>query len=270
MYILFYNPISRSGNGEQSLNEVIELLDTDDYEAINVLEVEDFQTLVDSKSVDDVFVVIGGDGTISKFINLIPIIPQKIMIYAGGTGNDFMRNFEGDLIEYDDSVDKPVVQTDELTKVCNGFGTGIDTMVLKFYNEAKTKSKLSYFYNTLKSFLLYKPITVEVSIDGEKKTFNKVYLVSVSNGKYFGGGMMIAPDAKVDDGMLDVVIVHDISRFNLFRIFPKIYSGKHIEYKKYVYYKQGKNIEITQKESRNFSTDGELGRKVYNNFKVSV
>lgn len=270
MYILLYNPISRSGDGEKSLNEVIELIDTDEYEAVNVLEVKDFKEMVDSHPVDDVFVVIGGDGTISKFINLVPLIPHKIMIYAGGTGNDFMRNFDDKLVDYSDYIDKPIVETDKVTKICNGFGTGIDTMVLKYYNESKRHSKLAYFYFTLKSFIKYKPATVTVDIDGKVQTFNKTYLVTVQNGKYIGGGMMVAPDAKVDDGLLDVCIVHSISRLKLFQLFPSIYKGNHIKYDQYVFYSQGKEISISQEDPRGFSTDGELGEKVYNNFKITL
>lgn len=270
MYLLLYNPISRSGDGIKSLEEVIEMISPAEYEAINVLEVEDFEQLIDSRPVDDVFIVIGGDGTISKFINLVPLFPHKVMIYAGGTGNDFMRNFDEKLVEYSDEIDKPYVQTDKVRKICNGFGTGIDTKVIEYYNASKTHSKLAYFYFTLKAFFTYKPITTTVTIDGVERTFKKTYLVSIQNGKYFGGGMEVAPHAKVDDGLLDVIVIHSISRLKLFLVFPTIYSGKHLKVKKNVFYKQGKEIRISQDTPRSYTTDGEIGEKVYNNFKISL
>lgn len=270
MYVLLYNPISRNGHGEKSLEEVIELLPTKEYESVNVLEIKDYQKLFDSHPVEDIFIVIGGDGTISKFINAVPIIPHKIMFYAGGTGNDFMKNFENELVEYSDEIDRPIVQTDKKIKFTNGFGSGVDSLVIESFNNSKSKSNFAYFYYSLKAFLTYKPISVTVNIDGEERTFDRTYLVSVQNGKFFGGGMCVAPDALVDDGLLDVTIVHNISRLKLFFVFPSIYSGKHVKFAKNVFMKQGKKIQITQKEARLFSTDGELSDKVYNNFKIEV
>jgi diacylglycerol kinase family enzyme len=270
MYILLYNPISRNRHGEKSLEEVIELISPCEYEAINVLDIKDYKELFDSRPIDDVFVVIGGDGTLSKFLNFLPITAHKIMFYAGGTGNDFMRNFDEELVEYKSTIDRPYVQTDDERKFCNGFGTGVDTLVVEYYDQSKSRSKLAYFYYTLKAFFSYKPATVSVEIDGVEKTYKRTYLVAVQNGKYFGGGMKVAPDAQVDDGLLDVIIIHNISRAKLFMVFPSVYSGKHVKFTKHVEYLQGKEINITQEESRSYTTDGEIGEKVYNNFKITL
>ena len=270
MHILLYNPLSRNGHGKTSLDEAIEFIATKEYETINILEITDYLNLFDSYSVEDTFVVIGGDGTYSRFINAIPLVPHKIMFFAGGTGNDFMRNFPGELAEYSSDIDKPVVTTDKAVKMVNTFGTGVDSLVIEYYDNSKSKSKLSYFYYTLKAFLSYKPITVNVDIDGEKHTFNRTYLVSIQNGKYFGGGMTVAPDAEVNDGLLDICIVHNISRLKLFFVFPSIYSGSHLKFTKHVLYTQGKKIHITQDTPRTFTSDGELSEKVYHNFKIEL
>ncbi len=270
MYVLLYNPLSRNGHGETSLAEAIEFIATKEYVSINILEVTDYVELFDSYSVEDTFVVIGGDGTYSRFINSIPLVPNKIMFFAGGTGNDFMRNFNGDLIEYSSDIDKPIVTTDSSVKMINTFGTGADSLVIEYYNNSKSKSKLAYFYYTLKAFLTYKPITVNVEIDGKIHTFHKTYLVAIQNGKYFGGGMNVAPDAKVDDGILDICIIHNVSRLKLFIVFPSVYSGSHLKFTKNVFYTQGKKIHITSNDPRPFTTDGELSEKVYHNIKIEL
>ena len=270
MYVLLYNPLSRNGHGKTSLEETIAFIATKEYETVNMLEITDYKSLFDSYSVEDTFVVIGGDGTFSKFVNSMPLVPNKIMFFAGGTGNDFLRNFKGDLIEYSSDIDKPVVTTDKLVKMINTFGTGADSLVMEYYNNSKNKSKLAYFYYTLKAFLTYKPLTVNVEIDGKKYTFHRTYLVAVQNGKYFGGGMLVTPDAEVDDGVLDVCIIHNISRLKLFLVFPSVYSGSHLKFTKHVLYTQGKKIHITQDTPRSFTTDGELSEKVYHNFKIEL
>lgn len=270
MYILFYNPISRSGNGEQSLSEVIELIETTNYKSVNVLEVKNWDTLGEFYDEEDVFVVIGGDGTLSKFINLTKGLNQKILFYAGGTGNDFMRNFENQLIEYSSEIDKPMCENGETRKVINSFGTGIDTQVLEYYDNAKRHNKVTYIMSTLRSFLTYKPSKVSVEIDGVMKEFDKTYLVAVQNGKYFGGGMMVAPDSEVNSGVLDVVVVHSVSRLKLFFVFPKIYKGTHVKLTKHVFYGQGKEIKIKREIAQPYSTDGEKGDKVCNDFRITV
>jgi len=270
MYILLYNPISRNGEGEKSLDEVKKLIEPSEYEAINVLEIKNYQELFDSKPLSDVFVVIGGDGTIFKFINMVPELKHKIMFFAGGTGNDFMRNFEEELVEYTADIDKPLVITDKQSKMCNSFGSGVDTLVIKYYNKSKSRSQFAYFYYTLKAFFTFKPSTVLVEVDGVKKKYDRTYLVAVQNGKYFGGGMKVAPDALVDDGLLDVIIIHNISRLKLFFVFPTVYSGKHIKLKKHVEYIQGKEILISQEVATHYAADGEMGDEVYKNFKITL
>ncbi len=270
MFILFYNPISRSGDGEKSLQEVTEYIDTAEYKAVNVLDVQNWDTLGEAYANDDVFVVIGGDGTLSKFINLANGVPQKVLFYAGGTGNDFLRNFPETLVEYNGNVDKPVCKSNETKKVLNSFGTGIDTQVLSLYNKAKKHNNVTYMLSTLRSFLTYKPTTVTVDIDGETTVFEKAYLVAVQNGKYFGGGMMVAPKSEPGSGVLDIIVVHSISRFNLFRIFPKIYKGGHTAYDNYVYYAQGKEVKITREKPHLYSTDGEMGESSSTEFTINL
>jgi diacylglycerol kinase (ATP) len=75
----------------------------------------------------------------------------------------------------------------------------------------------------------FKPIQYRVQADGKKLEF-KAMLCAVANASSFGGGMLIAPEAKVDDGLLDLFVVHEISRPELIRIFPKVYTGGHVDH----------------------------------------
>jgi diacylglycerol kinase (ATP) len=73
----------------------------------------------------------------------------------------------------------------------------------------------------------FKHIHYEATIDGEHRSFDAM-LCAVANGPAFGGGMLIAPEANVEDGLLDLFIVHAMSRLELLKVFPKVYAGRHV------------------------------------------
>jgi len=266
MYILVYNPKARRNKGEKSLQEVIDIID-EEYLAVNVLEIHD-KFFFDSFPATDTIVLIGGDGTIGIFINKYKV-KQKLMIYAGGTGNDFMRNYSEELVEYGDNVDKPyVLVKDDKRYISNGFGVGVDAEVLRLYNNSRTKSRLAYFYFSIKAFFSYEPTNAEVTIDGKTNNYKKVFLVVVQNGNNFGGGMNVAPGALNNDGILDLCIVHGIGRLKLLYHFPKVYKGKHIKVTKYFAFLKGKDVTIKLSKKRPFQTDGELSIAEYDEFQV--
>jgi len=82
-------------------------------------------------------------------------------------------------------------------------------------------------------------------------------LVAIGNGKYFGGGMKITPDAELDDGLFDICVIDKISKAKFARIFPKVFSGKHINYDM-VHVYRGKNIQIIPSEEMYINADGNI------------
>lgn len=86
-----------------------------------------------------------------------------------------------------------------------------------------------YVLAMLKTLAKFKPIHYGLSIDGEHKVVPAM-VVAVGNGSMFGGGMKVLPAAKVDDGELDLLILHEVSRGTLLRIFPRIFKGTHVEH----------------------------------------
>jgi diacylglycerol kinase (ATP) len=76
---------------------------------------------------------------------------------------------------------------------------------------------------------VFRPIPYVVTVDGER-TATDAMLVAVANGPSFGGGMRVAPDASYDDGLLDVVILHRVSRAEFVRVFPTVFKGTHVRH----------------------------------------
>jgi diacylglycerol kinase family enzyme len=91
--------------------------------------------------------------------------------------------------------------------------------------------KASYLWATLAVFARWRNDLVRVAVDGESRE-GRMHDVVVANGRYFGGGMMICPDASPDDGLLDVLLIGDLTKRDLLVTLPKTYRGKHLPHPK--------------------------------------
>ena len=107
-------------------------------------------------------------------------------------------------------------------------GVGFDSEVTRYANQLKIlRGPLVYPYAVIHTLATFEPPRMVVIYDGGAFE-GRVMFTVVNNLPRFGGGMRIAPDAKIDDGLLDLVIVREISRRQLLAVFPKVYGGRHI------------------------------------------
>jgi len=107
----------------------------------------------------------------------------------------------------------------------------------------------------LKALKNFRPFEVEITID-DLTWRQRVMMVSVANAPFYGGGMKIAPDANMNDGVFDICIVQEISKFELLQQFPKVFKGTHIFHPR-VLMKTGKKIRLVSDENREIFADGE-------------
>ena len=121
--------------------------------------------------------------------------------------------------------------------------TGFDSIVNERANSFKRiKGRMKYNIAILLVLSTFKPKTYRFRIDGI--TFeSKAMLIAVSNGQSYGGGMRITPDASIDDAQFDVMILGPVSRFEFLRVFPKVFSGKHVSHPA-VKILKGKEVDI--------------------------
>ena len=112
---------------------------------------------------------------------------------------------------------------------CNVVGAGLDAEVVADANNVFKRycGSLSYVFALLKQLFAYKPPRIKLVVDGEEYVAD-AWLVAVANGRYFGNGMRIAPEADPRDGLLDVIVVSNISRVTFLRLFPLVYSGAYL------------------------------------------
>ncbi|BEP30444.1 diacylglycerol/lipid kinase family protein [Helicovermis profundi] len=211
-------------------------------------------------------VSVGGDGTLFEAINGIFGENIKLGIIGSGTGNDFIRSLKIPL-EIEKALDVVINKSTKFVDIgivndkyfLNVVSFGIDGEIVRLTDKIKNyiKGTSAYITATLKSLATYKPKAMSIKIDG-KLLHREAYLVAVGNGKYFGGGMMVLPEAEIDDGLFDICIVNKMNKLKLIALFPSIFTGKHMSVSGVENYR-AKEIEIRSiKEKLVVNADGNL------------
>jgi diacylglycerol kinase (ATP) len=109
-------------------------------------------------------------------------------------------------------------------------GAGFDAVVNERANAwSWPRGRARYIAAMLRELPVFTPRACTIDLDGEVWS-TAAMLVAVGNGPSYGGGMRVTPDARMDDGLLDVMVVEPISRTQLLRIFPRVYAGTHVEH----------------------------------------
>ncbi len=179
--------------------------------------------------------IIGGDGTLNYFVNQYRGIQLPLSIFGCGTGNDFHWMLYGK-ITVEEQVEQVLKGGQQKIDagVCNGkfflngVGIGFDGAVVKdLLGKKKMPGKASYLVTIFKNILGYKEKHCTINLAGQVLQ-QDCFMISIANGKRFGGGFYVAPNALINDGLLDVNIVSKIAPLNRIRYLPVIEKGKHL------------------------------------------
>jgi YegS/Rv2252/BmrU family lipid kinase len=184
----------------------------------------------------EVVVVMSGDGLIGQVGGAIAGTDGILGIVPGGRGNDLARVL-GIPTEVDRAIE--VLATGEPRAIdvgeVNGrrflgiASCGFDSDANRIANEARfVKGRLVYAYAALRALIAWKPATFVLHLDGERRELTG-YSVAAANSKAYGGGMFIAPDAELDDGLLDVVTTGAVGKLSFLRGLPKVFDGSHVD-----------------------------------------
>ena len=263
-YCVLYNPLSGDNAG---LREKLEsAMFGSDYYYMSMPEVTDFNQFF--AQVKDDIIVCGGDGTLNYFINHIAGIPRTnhIFYFDSGSGNDFHTDVHGGERPYSIDIyleNLPVVRANgQIRYVLNGCGCGIDSYACFEGEKKRAKDGKPINYTSIvKKGLLYsfKPFRMRITIDGITEEYADVWLAPVMNGKYFGGGVQIAPmQNRLQNETLSIIIGHAASRFSALKLFPAIFTGTHVNNKKIFKILHGKNIKIEIDRPMPLQIDGEI------------
>jgi diacylglycerol kinase (ATP) len=181
---------------------------------------------------------IGGDGLFHLLLQLAIEFKVPLAITPGGTGNDFYRTlgwFDHDLTDYLEHlnsaapylVDVGVVDGEYFGAVLS---SGFDSVVNERANRMKWPTGPAK-YNVAIALELPKFKAIEFKIFADEKVLEvEAMLIAIGNGRSYGGGMQVCPDADLHDGLFDIMILHPVSKLEFIKVFPTVYKGTHIEH----------------------------------------
>lgn len=267
MDILLYNPLSRNGKNEKFIQKIVHHLKSDGRPVVSysILAIDDVDLFLSGCNEDDRIIIVGGDGTINHLANRIHGIsfPQELCMYQAGTGNDFIRSLKTKekVVSIKPYIKELPIVTfqDQKRYFLNGAGAGLDGLIGYLVNHSKyKKNKLNYFRHAFEGFAKFKPIAATITIDGKEMREEKLWFASMMNSAYFGGGMKIAPQAHRNQEELDLVIVRNIPKWLLIMIFPTIYLGWHVMFKKWVKVYKGHHISVVFDKPTYLQIDGDV------------
>ena len=255
MLILFANPTSGRGKGAKVLAIIEKYLISQNLHFILISTSSLNQSLLllkgnIQKYPEAKVIVIGGDGMVHVAINNIENNP--IGLIPAGTGNDFARALGLALDDpissikrassaNIDLVDLGKVGEDYFAAICS---TGFDSIVNERANGLKwPHGKMKYNIAMLLELSRFQPKSYKIVVDG-KSLETQAMLIAIANGLSYGGGMKVCPAAQLQDGLLDIMILGPVSKFEFIRIFPSVFKGLHITHPAVSIF-QGRSIQIT-------------------------
>ncbi|MBT6491421.1 MAG: hypothetical protein HOK97_16750 [Deltaproteobacteria bacterium] len=261
---LVYNPGSGRGQGEKNAQRFAEdwqsrfgtevtLRPTQSYEDIRVASKETFDP-------DGIQILMGGDGTFSECLqglaelNNFEPLQTPVGLLPGGSGNSFLRDFDAHTYEVARDAIFEAVENQETTPIDVGlcsyqeykssepsrpgqtlqrlsfniWGLGLIADIAALAIKMRFLGGLNYTVATLIKLFVHRPTSLKTLLNGKARNF-KSNMVCISNSRYTGGAMEMAPPVRVNDGKLFFVCSEIRSRLKLFGLFPSIFSGKHLQ-----------------------------------------
>ncbi|MET1013448.1 MAG: diacylglycerol kinase family protein [Paenisporosarcina sp.] len=274
------NPLAGNGKAERKWHVFKEGLDFP-YEFFMTKAPKDATAIAKTVSRSNnkqLIIAFGGDGTVHEVIEgLMDSEPTIIGVVGAGSGNDFGRGYvsfrtPSEINAYVSSehhfqkMDIGLIKTNhEPSYFVNNAGLGFDAFVAFKVNKSPFKKwlnqfglgKLTYTYFVIYTLLTFKRFRLSISSNSNQKEFQNVWFATVSNQPYFGGGMKISPSSNPTDGLLELTVVHDLSRMKLLVVFATVFFGKHTKFKE-VHQIQASTFSLSTDSSVYRHTDGEF------------
>ena len=262
---VIYNPLAGNGNAEEDAKLLQMVLD-EDLEYYDMTRITNYKVFLSNLSTDDYLVIVGGDGTLNRFVNDTDglEITKEILYFPAGSGNDFARELGTD--------GNPVVITQYLKNLpsvevngrryrfINGVGFGIDGYCCQVGDELKKTpgKKVNYTGIAIKGLLFhFQARNAKVTVDRKMYAYKKVWIAPTMHGHYYGGGMIPTPEQDRSSGALSLMLFHGAGRIRTLCVFPSIFKGEHVKHKNMVALHTGHEITVEFDRPTPLQIDGE-------------
>jgi len=242
---LLTNPTSGKGRGTRTAAIALPRLKEAGFHVLNLVghDADEARDLARRSVVDGVesLVVVGGDGMVHLAVQELAGSETALGIIPAGTGNDVARYL--DIPRSDPQLAADVVigsRTRRIDLARSGaqyyvtvLASGFDSLVNERANAMRwPRGQMRYNLATLAELRVFEPLQYTLELDGRVRQVEAM-LVAVGNGPSFGGGLRITHGACIDDGLLDVVIIKTMTKPDLVRTYPKLFTGGHTKHPQY-------------------------------------
>ena len=270
-YFIIANPISGNGKAKNLIHKLTADLDNQNktYKVITTKYPGHAKKICQTLQDYEKIIIIGGDGTFNEVINGIMLNNNKptIGFFPGGTGNAMMHDLNGttynkalDIVLSNQKKKIDVMKLDlnkrtEYSINIVGWGMAADINILS--EKLRFLGPPRYTISSIYYILNKKYRKAKLQIDGKETIDNYLFILTL-NTIHTGKGMKAAPKAKLNDGLIDIIILKSsISKLELISLLPKIFSGNHITSNK-IEYIQAKKINIIPEKNEILNIDGEM------------
>jgi len=223
------------------------------------------------------FIGAGGDGTLHYMAQKLANTDRNLGIIPVGSGNDIIKTFN---IKPDIDESIKIIKNNNIRRIDLGLfnkkiyyigiaGSGFDSEVTRFANETRLpiKGEARYNFAVYKTLATFKPRIFEIKYNNTSESLNTM-MMTVSNLRYYGGGMKIAPEADPYDSKFDICIIGAMPIIKFIKSFPSVYAGTHLSIP-YVKYFKAEKVEINCEKKFEVYGDGEYIGNLPASFEVS-
>jgi diacylglycerol kinase (ATP) len=232
----------------------------------------------------DIVVLFGGDGTIHRHLGALVNLGSPVLVVPAGSGNDFacslgLRRVRDSVAAWGQFcrgarnvrtidlglITPPSEAASSGTYFCCVAGVGLDGEVARRANQLPRwlRGHGGYALSMLPTIFSFEPLPVKISVPrGQSSEWTvcshqATLVAAFANSPLYGGGMKVAPQARMDDGLLDVCIVAAVSPLRLLRLFPSVYAGRHLGVREVEYF-QAERVRVETEEPQDVYADGEF------------
>lgn len=277
---VIYNPLAGNGKAKEDA-QLLQMLLDEELEYYDMTRITNYGAFISGMEREDYLVIVGGDGTLNRFVNDTNglEIAQEIVYYPTGTGNDFAKDVgmgENPLPITAYLKDLSTVEVNgKRYRFINGVGFGIDGYCCQIGDELRKipGKKVNYTGIAIKGLLFhFAPRNAKVTVDGKEYAYKKVWIAPTMHGKFYGGGMIPTPKQDRSSGKLSLMLFHGAGRLRTLCVFPSIFKGEHVKHTKMVAVHTGKEITVEFDRPTPLQIDGEtiLGVTQYTAYAAKV
>ena len=235
---MLVNPNAGNGRSLQLLSKIEAALSTLPlcFRTVITHDVNEAQQQVtQATQLGEYVATVGGDGTVRAIAGILSQLKGKLAVIPTGRGNDLVRMLKVPLDPIsacrilahgnETHIDMAKINASVFLGICS---LGLDSIANQLANQTHfIKGRAVYLYGGLRALFKWKPVKFRVIVD-DVLYEHEGYTVAVANSQNYGGGMYLAPDASIQDGLLDIVLIGKAPKLRILLNIPRLFKGDHI------------------------------------------